>query len=134
NVPSGFNSMSWQLYHYLADHARTLDGVAVYSTGAVTLTGSGSPERIQVSRATPSLAPVMRVPPEVGRWFLEQEGVPCAAPVAVLSHGLWVRRYGGDPGILGTSVTVDGVLTTVVGIMPAWFSFPFSNPPIDLWI
>jgi putative ABC transport system permease protein len=134
NVPSGFNSMSWQLYHYLADHARTLDGVAVYNTGAVTLTGRGNPERIQLSRATPSLAPVMRVPPALGRWFTEEEGVPGAGPVAVLSHGLWVRRYGGDARILGTPVTVDGVPTTVVGVMPPWFSFPFSNPPIDVWM
>jgi predicted permease len=134
NVPSGFNSMSWQLYHHLADHARTLDGVAVYNTGAVTLTGRGNPERIQVSRATPSLAPVMRVPPALGRWFTEQEGVPGAAPVAVLSHGLWVRRYGGDPGILGQSVTVEGVPTEVVGVMPASFAFPFSTPPIDVWM
>ena len=131
NVPSGFNSMSWQLYHYLVDHARTLDGVAVYNTGAVTLTGRGNPERIQVSRATPSLAPVMRVAPERGRWFTEEEGAPGVAPVAIVSHPLWMRRYGGDPSLLARPVLLNGVPTQVVGIMPPSYAFPDAR--VDVW-
>ena len=53
---------------------------------------------------TPSLASVLRVSPALGRWFTDEEGVPGAARVAVLSHGLWVRRFGGDAAILGRSV------------------------------
>ncbi len=60
NVPSGLTSMSWQLYHQLSDHARTLEGVAAYDTGDITVTGNGDPERIRVSHATPSLAPTRR--------------------------------------------------------------------------
>ena len=72
--------MSWQLYYQLADRARTLDRVAVYNISGVTLTGTaGNPERIQISRATPSLASVLRVQPAMGRWFTEQEGVPGSA-------------------------------------------------------
>jgi len=131
NVSSGINFMTWQLYHQLADHARTLERVAVYDTGEVTLTGVGEPERIRVSHATPSLVPVLRMSPETGRWFTEQEGVPGAPAVAVLSHGLWVRRYAKDPHVLGRSVILDGVSTTIVGVMPADFTFP--NARIDLW-
>jgi len=131
NVSSGINFMTWQLYHQLADHARTLERVAVYDTGEVTLTGVGEPERIRVSHATPSLVPVLRMSPEIGRWFTEQEGVPGAPAVAVLSHGLWVRRYAKDPHVLGRSVILDGVSTTIVGVMPADFTFP--NARIDLW-
>jgi putative ABC transport system permease protein len=131
NVPSGMNSMAWQLYYQLVDHARTLEGVAVYDSGATTLTGRGEPERIRVTRATPSLAAVLRVSPALGRWFTEEEGVTGAASVAVLSHGLWVRTFGSDRGIVGRSIALDGVPTEVVGVMPASFSFPDSRS--DLW-
>jgi predicted permease len=133
NVSSGLTAMSWQLYHQLADHARTLDGVAVYNTAQVTLTGNGDPERIQVARATPSLATVLRVQPARGRWFSDQEGQLGASPVAVLSHGLWVRRYRSDPVVLGQPVTIDGVPTTIVGVMPASFAFP-ATPRTDVWM
>ena len=63
----------------------------------LTLTGDGEPERIRAVRATPSLASVLRVSPALGRWFTAEEGAPGAPQVAVLSHGLWMRRYGGDP-------------------------------------
>ena len=118
------NSMAWQLYFQLADHAQTLEDVAVYNSGAATLTGRGEPERIMVTRATPSLASVLRVSPAIGRWFTEAEGVTGAATVAVLSHGLWMRRFGGDRGIVGRSITLDGEPTEVIGVMPAAFSFP----------
>src|SRR5262249_25547644 len=78
NIASGFNSMSWQLYYQLADHAQTLQSVAVYNTTQITLTSGANPERIQVARTTPSLLAVLRVAPARGRWFAEQEGVPGA--------------------------------------------------------
>src|SRR5207245_4230839 len=109
-----------------------LDGVALYASDAVTLTGNGDPERLRVARVTTTLAPVMRVWPAQGRWFTDAEGVPGAPPVAVLSHGLWVRRYGGDPGILGRSVTLNGVPREVIGVMPASYAFPDSR--VDVWI
>ena len=73
NVTSGMNSMAWQLYFHLADHARTLQHVAVYNSGGGTLTGSGIPERLQVTHATPSLASVLGVQPERGRWFIDRK-------------------------------------------------------------
>ena len=60
----------------------------------------------------------MKVWPALGRWFRDEEGLPGAAPVAVLSHALWVRRYDGDPAIVGKSVTLAGVPTEVIGVMP----------------
>ena len=131
NIPSGMNSMAWQLYFQLADHARSLEGVAVYSSASATLIGRGDPERIMVTRATPSLAPVLRVAPALGRWFTEAEGATGAASVAVLSHGLWIRRFGGDPGIVGRSIALDSQPTEVIGVMPAAFSFPDARS--DVW-
>jgi putative ABC transport system permease protein len=131
NISSGVPLTSELYYQYL-DRARTLDALAVYRTDELTLTGQGAPERIRVARTTPSLAMVLRVNPELGRWFTEEEGAPGAPHVAVLSHGLWIRRYGRDPGVLGRHVTLDGAPTTVVGVMPASYAFP--DPRIDVWI
>ncbi len=104
NVPSGVQVMSWQLYHQLAENARTLDGVAGYYGIGATLTGSGTPERVVITRATPSLASVLRVAPALGRWFTEAEGTPGTPDVAVLTHGFWVRRFGADPSIVGRTI------------------------------
>jgi predicted permease len=132
NVPSGVNVMTWQLYHQLADHARTLDSVAAYFASGGTLTGGGTPERVTITRATPSLVSVLRVAPASGRWFTESEGTPGAPDVAVLSHGFWVRRFGADPSIVGRTIVIDGVPTPVVGVMPASFAFPRAQT--DLWM
>ena len=132
NVPSGVTALTWQNYHQLADNARTLAAVAAYTTTGATLTGSGTPERIVVTLATPSLGSVLRVAPALGRWFMEAEGVPGAPRVAVLTHGFWVRRFGADPGIVGRSILIDGTPMDVVGIMPASFVFP--RPPVDVWV
>ena len=80
NIPSGFNSLTSELYYQYLDRARTLDGLAVHRTEEQTLTAPGSPERIQVSRTTPSLAAVLGVTPAQGRWFTDEEGAPGAAP------------------------------------------------------
>jgi len=131
NVPSGV-AMTLGLYYYYRDSARTLDAIALYDTLESTLTGSGEPDRIRVVRATQNLAGVLQVPPALGRWFLDDETAPGGPPVAVLSHGLWTRRYGGDLSILGRTVILDGKPTTVVGIMPPSFAFP--DPQVQVWI
>ena len=83
-----------------------------------------------VTRATPSLASVLRVSPALGRWFTEAECATGAASVAVLSHGLWTGRFGGDPGIVGRSISLDGQPAEVIGVMPATFSFPDARSEI----
>ena len=84
----------FRLYFQYLERAHTLDGLALYvATNELTLTGQGNPERIRVSRTSSSLASVLRVTPAIGRWFNESEMAPGASPAAVLSHGLWVRRF-----------------------------------------
>ena len=130
NMLSGIGMTSGLYYQY--QRARTLEGLAIFRAGESTLVGRGEPERIQVARTTPTLASVLRVPPARGRWFTAEEGTPGAPLVAILSHGLWMRRFGGDAAVLGTSVTLDGVPATVIGIMPASFAFP--EPRTDAWL
>ena len=131
NLPSGVG-MTVGLYHQYLDRARTLDGVAIFRTDELTLTGGGEPERIRVTSATTSLASVLRSRPALGRWFTDEEGAVGAAPVAVLSHGMWMRRYGGDVRVLGRPMMLNGVPTEIVGVMPASFVFPDSR--VDAWI
>src|SRR4029434_1292301 len=114
NIPAGFNSVTTRQYFHYAAHARSLAGLAVYRTEERTISGQGTPERVRVARSTPSLASVLGVAPEAGSW-LPAANARGGAPTAVLSHGLWSRRYRLDRGILGQAITLDGIATTVVG-------------------
>jgi putative ABC transport system permease protein len=128
------NSMPVGMYYQFATRARTLDGIAIYQAAERTLTGRGEPLRLSVVLASVSLAPVLRVAPAVGRWFSADEGRPGAPAAAVLSHALWTTRFDSDPAIVGRTITLDGVPTNVVGVMPATFTFPQAAPVDGLWI
>src|SRR5262252_1677756 len=123
NRLQGFGITRGYYYLYL-ERAHTLESLALYAGETATLTGTGQPERIGLTRATPSLASVMRVQPVTGRWFTEEEGRPGAPPRVVLSHGFWSRRFGGDPHVLGRTIALSGVSYEVIGVMPASFEFP----------
>jgi putative ABC transport system permease protein len=132
SVPTVYFIPSRLYFQYLG-RARTLSGLAMYmGANEVTLTGQGTPERIRVARTTSSLASVLGVAPAHGRWFTESEAAPGASQVAVLSHGFWVRRFAQDPGVVGRPVSLDGVPTVVVGVMPSSYAFPDSR--VDAWM
>ncbi len=131
NVSSGVGMTSGLYYQYL-DRAHTLDGIAIYRVDELTLTGGGEPERIRVTGVTPTFAPVLRVQPAIGRWFRDEEAAIGAPQVAILSHAMWMRRYGGATDVLGRSVVLNGVPTEIVGVMPASFAFPDSR--VDAWM
>jgi len=131
NLASGVGMTAGLYYQYL-DRARSLDGVAIFRTDELTLTGGGEPERIRVTSVTPTLASVLRVRPAIGRWFKDTEAVVGAPQVAILSYPMWIRQYGGAADVLGRSIVLNGVPTEIVGIMPASFAFPDAR--IDAWI
>ena len=81
---------------------------------------------------TPAYFSVLRVGPAIGRTFTEADGRPGAPEVLVLSHALWKSRFGGDPGIVGRSVMLNGTPRTVVGVMPS--TFPTPRWKADLWV
>ena len=95
------------------------------------LTKMGEPERLQGYQVSANLFSTLGVAPHIGRVFFKEEDRPGAEHVAVLSHELWQRRFGGDPEIVGQSLTLNGDSFTVVGIMPADFRF-FTRT--DLWV
>jgi putative ABC transport system permease protein len=98
---------------------------------AVNLTGAGEPERLTGSRVTANYFRAFGVEPALGRAFGAEEERAGPAPVAVLSDGLWKRRFGGDPSVVGKTLTLDGKAVTVVGIAPPEFQYPAGA---ELWL
>ena len=104
---------------------RSLESVGIYYPSSRTLTGDGeAAERVRVGMYSASLLPTLGVQPELGRWFTPEEDVAGGPAVAILSHGLWMERFGADPTIVGRSILMNGVSTQVVGVMPEGFEFP----------
>jgi putative ABC transport system permease protein len=100
--------------------------------------GSGEPERITAARVSASLFPMLGISPLLGRTFTRGED-ETRAKVAVLSYGLWQRRYAGDRGILGRPIDLDREPYTVLGVMPRNFVFPVRGPegsdrPAEVWV
>ncbi|MGH7444166.1 MAG: ABC transporter permease, partial [Longimicrobiales bacterium] len=91
----------------------------------------GAVEPVRGAEITPSAFRVARVPARLGRALLEDDAQPGAAPVVVLGHELWRARFGGDGGIVGRTVRLGTLTTTVVGVMPAGFAFPVNH---DFWV
>lgn len=110
--------------------ARSFAGIGVWDFSGYTLTGAGQPEQLTGMVVDAELWPLLGVQPALGRNFLPSEDVPHAPAVALISHGLWQRRFGGDRNILGRSVILDGKPTTIVGVMPPDF---FFAAPADVW-
>jgi predicted permease len=88
------------------------------------LTGSASPEYLEGVRASAGFFRVLGMAPMLGRTFTAEEDQPGHALVAVLSHRLWKSRFGGDQGIVGSTIHLSGLPYTVIGVMPADFTFP----------
>lgn len=86
---------------------------------------------LQVTRATATFFPTMRVSPILGRPFTPDEEGPSPAPVVVVSHALWTGALNSDPSVIGRAITIDGVPTTVIGVMPRGFAQP---APTDIWM
>jgi len=106
------------------DGARSFEGLGAYYDVAANLMLAGDPVRVSAARATAGMFPLLGVPPLLGRAFRTDEEVAGADQVVLLSHALWRDRFGGSPGVVGSSVTLDGTPHTVVGVMPASFRFP----------
>jgi predicted permease len=107
--------------------------VAVYLyDGELNLFADGTAERIQGRSVSSEFFAVLGISPLMGRGFREGEDAPGAAPVAVISEGLWRRRFGADARILERTIQVDGTARQVVGVLPASFGFPKAGT--DVWI
>ncbi|MEO8635434.1 MAG: ABC transporter permease [Gemmatimonadales bacterium] len=107
--------------------SRTVEALDQFSEEEVTLTDGGTSETMVAGRITPTLPAFLGVSPALGRGFLPEESRAGGPSVAMLSHGIWQRRYGGDPGVLGRPITLNGRSFTIVGVLPRDFTLPFMG-------
>ncbi len=111
------------------DQTRSFSAVAAYNDGSYALAGGDGPaEQVAGASVTRDFFRVLGVAPEVGRLLGAEDD---NQPVALLGHELWRRRFGGDPAIVGRTITVDGASRTVVGVLPAGQGFPLEG---KLWM
>jgi len=120
-------TMSGPNFTDVARMATSLENAAAISTTRVTLTGVGEPARLPVAEVSASLFNVLRVRPALGRAFNADENTPGRTNLVILSDGLWRQRFGGDPGVVGRQIMLDGVSREVVGVMPRDFAYPSES-------
>ena len=127
NIVAGGTFASWQA------QAHSFEGMAIKKRISYNLSGSAGqlPELADAEQASWNLFPLLGVDAAVGRLFLPSDDRPQANPTVILSWGLWKRRYGGDPGLVGKTILLDARPFTVIGILPAWFNYPDSK--VQLW-
>jgi putative ABC transport system permease protein len=114
-----------------------LEQLGAYTESAANLTGDSEPERIRAGFVTTNLFDTMRVRPMLGRTFAEDEGRVDGPLVVTLGHGVWTRRFGAAPDIVGRSILVNGRARTVIGVMPEGFRLPMDyhvERPTEIWL
>jgi putative ABC transport system permease protein len=122
-LPRAYVGMA-NVYDFKARNHVFEDIAALRAVANFNLTGQGEPERLNGSRVSANLFPVLGVTPLVGRAFTEDEDEIGHDQVAILSHGLWQRRFGGDPAVVGRTILLNGEPHTVVGVMRRDFAYP----------
>ena len=126
-TPSGQNNTVAALdYMDYRERNTTLESLAAYSTWPerYVITGGDEPEVLVGAAASSNLFRTLGVEPVIGRGLLPEDEDPTSGNPVVLGYGLWQRRFGGDPGILGQTISLEGDVYEVVGVMPAGFAFP----------
>jgi predicted permease len=108
--------------------------IAGVSRHALTLTGSGEPAEVSTVSVTPEIFHLLDVSPLAGRYLFPDDEKKGAAPVVLLSEGLWRTRFGASPDLLGGSIMLDQRPFTVVGVMPASFQVPVFGGQQEIWI
>jgi predicted permease len=108
---------------------RSLD-LAVSSFAGATLSAPGTPEYVDAAQISPDLFPLLGIGIAQGRGFTPEDDSPSAAPVAIISHALWERRFEARPDAIGSQVTFDAMPYTVIGIMPAGFRLDDNAPSV----
>ena len=127
------NDLTPASYAALSSESQAFEQMAAISQSAFALTGGGGePEKVEARRVTASFFPMLGVSPRIGRVFAPDDDRPGAGRVTVLSHGLWQRRFGRDPSIVGQDIVLNGEKYNVVGVMPAGFQFMESY--VGLWV
>lgn len=122
-------------YFYYLKHNRTFDALGVYMRDELSMVADGRAERVRVAAVSASVARVLGVHTSMGRMITADDDRPAVAPVAVLSHDYWMNRFGGDPGIVGQTISFEGTPVEVVGVLAPGENLPAlgAGPDPDVW-
>ena len=132
NTTSRANFRAWQ------SQSTSYQYMAAFTDQRYNLTGNGEPEELSVQFATSEFFKVLGVDPLHGRTFVADDGKDDSPPIAVLSYGLWQRRFGGQTSVIGQPIELGGIKFTVIGVMPPSFQFHIkqrsgTGRPAELW-
>src|SRR5690242_5096482 len=136
--PGRPNSVGPMNYVRWKERATSFEGMAGFADTRTNLTGSGNPEELTIQNVTAGFLSIVGVSPLIGRGFTDEESANRDSAVVILSYTLWQRRFGGDPGIVGRTIQLNGAPNTVIGVMPPDMRFLMKSvslvgKPIDLW-
>lgn len=122
-------------YYSIREQNRAFEDAAAYDTTTLNWTGVDRPEQLDAAQVTASFFRVLGTQPLIGRYLTAGEEGKKAPPVVVLSYALWRNRMGADPRVVGTTITLDRLPATVVGVMPQGFEYPRGTQvwkPLDM--
>jgi len=125
-------SLSLPQFDLLRTAAKSFTPGAYGRPENVVLSNDGDPEALKGARVSANFLDILGLHPILGRSFHPEEDRRGGAPVAMISAGLWKRRFGGDPSIAGQTATLDATPYTIIGVLPEGFAFPF--PDVDVWV
>jgi len=110
-------------YFTYREESRTFEDTGLWRTDSVGVTGLAEPEQVESLSVTDGTLRLLGIPPFRGRWFNRRDDSPGSPRTAILTHGYWQRRFGGDPAVVGRRILVDGEAREVIGIVPPNFHF-----------
>jgi putative ABC transport system permease protein len=117
NTPAPANYADWKAQN------RAFEDMAALNWRTFNLTDEGEPEKVEAQAVTANFFPLLGVKPELVRVSTQEEDQPDRNKVALISHDLWQRRFGGDPALVGKEILLDGQKHNVIGVMPPGFQF-----------
>lgn len=126
NTPAPANYADWKAQN------QSFEDMAALSWGSYNLTDDSEPEKVEAQSVTANFFPLLGVMPVLGRNFAPEEDRPEGNKVVMLSYSLWQRRFGGEQGLIGKELLLDGQKHTIIGVMPS--GFQFLSKEIDLWV
>jgi putative ABC transport system permease protein len=128
-------SASYPYYQHIAAGTKTMTGIAAVDMLPITISTGGEGTLAQANLVTANYFEVLGVHPALGRFFVaDEDRVPNVAPVVVIGHDLWQRKFAGDSGVVGRSVLVDGRRFTVIGVAAPRFAGLYPVVRVDAWI
>ncbi|MDF2771766.1 MAG: permease [Geminicoccaceae bacterium] len=135
-VSFGHTAPTWlasapEFFDYQRD-LRSFEALAAYTQSEGNLATPEEPERVGLAVVSPEFFTVLGRRPLLGRTFAPDDDLATPATVVIMSHGLWIRRFGADPAVVGKTIAFGGRERTVVGVMPAHFDYPSART--DVWI